>query len=346
MSTAVPSKRRSHSFPTMRRASFVARSLSAGVIAAALALAAWPASADEGGVSFWLPGQFGSLAAAPGTPGWSLPVVYYHLDANAGATKAFQIGGHTDLGIDAKADLGILVPTYTFPKPMFGSGQLALAMTVVTGGMNVSADLTLTGPGGNTLGVNQTDKSSGLGDLYPSAQVRWNKGTQNCLAYLMGGIPVGDYEKGRLANLSSNHGAIDLGGGYTYLNTKNGRELSATGGFTFNFKNPDTDYQNGVDSHLDLGLSQFLSADAHIGAVGYVYYQLSGDTGDGAVLGDFKSKVYGAGPQVGYIFPIGGRKVYTNVKAFWEWGAEHRVEGSNFWLTFVIPLTPAAAPAE
>ncbi len=30
-----------------------------------------PASADEGGISFWLPGTFGSLAAAPGTPGWA-----------------------------------------------------------------------------------------------------------------------------------------------------------------------------------------------------------------------------------------------------------------------------------
>src|SRR5215472_11031995 len=29
------------------------------------------AMADEGGVSFWLPGFFGSLAAAPMQPGWS-----------------------------------------------------------------------------------------------------------------------------------------------------------------------------------------------------------------------------------------------------------------------------------
>jgi len=30
------------------------------------------ATADEGGVSFWLPRFFGSLAAAPQQPGWSL----------------------------------------------------------------------------------------------------------------------------------------------------------------------------------------------------------------------------------------------------------------------------------
>ena len=30
------------------------------------------ASADEAGVSFWLPGQYGSYAAVPSDPGWSL----------------------------------------------------------------------------------------------------------------------------------------------------------------------------------------------------------------------------------------------------------------------------------
>jgi hypothetical protein len=34
------------------------------------------ALADEGGVSFWLPGLFGSLAAVPQQPGWSLATIY------------------------------------------------------------------------------------------------------------------------------------------------------------------------------------------------------------------------------------------------------------------------------
>jgi len=46
------------------------------------------ASADEGGVSFWLPGFFGSLAAAPQQPGWSLTSIYYHTSVSAGADVA------------------------------------------------------------------------------------------------------------------------------------------------------------------------------------------------------------------------------------------------------------------
>jgi hypothetical protein len=38
--------------------------------------------ADEAGVSFWLPGQYGSYAAVPlKKPGWSFESAYYHAKA-------------------------------------------------------------------------------------------------------------------------------------------------------------------------------------------------------------------------------------------------------------------------
>jgi hypothetical protein len=40
--------------------------------------------ADEGGVSFWIPGFFGSLAATPQHPGWSVATIYYHSGRSAG----------------------------------------------------------------------------------------------------------------------------------------------------------------------------------------------------------------------------------------------------------------------
>jgi hypothetical protein len=46
-----------------------------------LALSSMPqgARADAGGLSFWLPGTFGSLAATPTTPGWAYETIYLHL---------------------------------------------------------------------------------------------------------------------------------------------------------------------------------------------------------------------------------------------------------------------------
>jgi hypothetical protein len=63
------------------------RSTGISVAATTFALAAASACADEGGVSFWAPGQSGSFSAVPTTPGWSVPVVYYHASADAGASK-------------------------------------------------------------------------------------------------------------------------------------------------------------------------------------------------------------------------------------------------------------------
>jgi len=56
-------------------------------VAAAL-LGPQRASADEGGVSFWLPGQFGSLAATPQAPGWALGTIFYHTSVSAGGNVA------------------------------------------------------------------------------------------------------------------------------------------------------------------------------------------------------------------------------------------------------------------
>jgi hypothetical protein len=45
---------------------------------AGLALCPEISRADESGISFWLPGQYASLAAMPTAPGWALGTIYYH----------------------------------------------------------------------------------------------------------------------------------------------------------------------------------------------------------------------------------------------------------------------------
>src|SRR5271167_4873404 len=101
------------------------------------------ALADEGGVSFWVPGFFGSLAATPQEPGWSLASVYYHTSVSAGGDVAqareFEIGriplnlsGTLHATLNASGDLGFVIPTYVFATPVLG-GQ-ASATVVATYG--------------------------------------------------------------------------------------------------------------------------------------------------------------------------------------------------------------------
>ena len=273
-------------------------------------------------MSFWFPGQFGSLAAVPLEPGWSLPVIYYHASSDASASKDFAIGGNITAGLDARADLLLAVPTYAFADPVLG-GQLALSMAAAYGTTEVSANATLTGPRGNVLAQNPSDSVTGPADLYPQATLRWNNGVHNFIAYTMAGIPVGAYEAGRLANVGTNHWAVDVGGGYTYLNQKTGLEFSAVLGVYVQLREPGHRLPERYQLRTWTGAPRnFSRSKWHVGLVGYFYDQLTGDSGSGAVLGDFKSRVAAIGPQVGYLFKVKDRQWYANLKGYWEFDAQ------------------------
>ena len=129
------------------------------------------------------------------------------------------------------------------------------------------------------------DTTTGVGDLYPVTSLRWNNGVNNYMVYVTGDIPVGEYSSSQLANIGIGHGAVDGGVGYTYFDPTKGHELSFVTGLTYNLTNPSTNYQNGIDWHLDWGASQFLSKQFLVGAVGYFYDQLSADGGSAPILG-------------------------------------------------------------
>jgi hypothetical protein len=316
--------------------------------------------ADESGTSFWLPGQFGSLAALPETPGWAIASVYYHTSVSAGADVAaareIQIGRfnpalnvNLNANLNANADLGLFIPSYVFATPVLG-GQLAVQMATIVGSSsaNVNGTLNASLPPFSVMRTDSIlDTVTGFGDLYPMATLKWNMGVNNFMTYMTGDIPVGNYSSTSLANLGLGHGAIDAGGGYTYFNPATGHEVSAVAGFTYNFLNPTTNVQSGVDFHLDWGASQFLSKQFFVGLVGYAYDQVTGDSGSGNKVGAFESRVFSVGPQLGYIFPIAGKQGFLGLKSYFEFDAKNRPEGFNTWLTFAISEaspTPSAAP--
>jgi len=311
---------------------------------------AWPplpACADEGGVSFWLPGLFGSFAAAPGNPGWSGTLISYHTSVSAGGGKVFQDGTNIVAGLSGQGDLALYGITYTFAQPVVG-GQFAVSVFNVAGRNAADVSATLTGPLGNQISGTRGQSLTSFGDLIPQTTLKWNSGVNNFMIYGTGDIPVGDYDANRLANLGIGHGAIDGGAGYTYLNPATGYEFSATGGLTYNFENMATQYQNGIDSHIDWGLSKFLTKQFDVGIVGYYFQQLTGDSGSGDRLGPFRSRVVGLGPQANLLFPVGDKvSGAASLKLYKEFDAQNRPEGWNAWLTISLseaPPHPAAAP--
>jgi hypothetical protein len=318
------------------------------------------AKADEGGVSFWVPGFFGSLAASPLQPGWSLTNIYYHtsVSANADVARAreftlqrvpvnLQVSANLTANLSATGDLGIVLPMYTFTPQVLG-GQLTVGMLGSYGRVSTSLAAQLTGnltvPGLISVPFSRFDSISdsvwGFGDLMPLATLRWNAGVHNYMVYLTGDVPVGAYDSSRLSNIGIGHGAIDTGFGYTYLNPQTGHEFSGVLGFTYNFENNSTQYQNGVDMHFDWGWSQFLTKQVQVGLVGYVYKEIGCDSGSGDRVGCFQSQVVGIGPQIGFVIPMGHLQGYLNLKGYGEFAAENRPHGWNTWVTFSIAAAP------
>jgi hypothetical protein len=252
--------------------------------------------------------------------------------------------------VNANVNLGFVAATYVFATPVLG-GQASASLLAAYG--NNSSSLagsfagTVTGPAGNSfplfLSNNINSSLTAFGDLVPQFALKWNSGVNNYMTYVTADLPAGAYQSTRLANLGIGHWAVDAGGGYTYFDPKTGHEFSAVLGFTYNFVNPATQYQNGVDMHLDWGASQFLTKQWQVGLVGYVYQEVGCDSGSGDRVGCFQSRVLGVGPQVGYIFPIGDKwQGYLNLKGYGEFDAANRPSGWNVWLTF--NLSPAASP--
>jgi hypothetical protein len=336
-----------------RHARLAASAVVLGLTAAALDPR--PVAADQGGISMWLPGTFGSLAAVPGHPGWALGAIYYHssvsAEGNVAASRAIRFGNRTtnltvnlEAELRAKADLGILAPSYTFAQPVLG-GQLTVAMLIAYGRQQANIDANITGalgPIGFATSRSVSQDITAFGDLFPNATLKWNHGVHNTMVYGWANIPIGAYDPNRFVNMGLGHWSIDGGYGYTYFNPQTGYEFSAVTGLTYNFENTDLNYKNGIDWHLDWAASRFLTKQLLVGVVGYAYQQLTGDSGSGATLGDFKSRVFGVGPQIGYIFPVGDMQGYVNVKGYWEFEAENRPEGWNIWLT--MSIAPGAPP--
>ena len=163
------------------------------------------ALADEGGTSFWVPGQYANHAALAPQPGWTLPVQLYYYGGSAPASATPDSA--VPPGTRSQTLQLSLTPTFA-PDTSVLAGQLAV---FASAGIGVNAaQENQSAPAGS---VSQT--VAGVSDLVPGAMLNWNRGSHNSLVYLIANIPVGTYNSERIANLGIGHAAADAGGGYT-----------------------------------------------------------------------------------------------------------------------------------
>lgn len=166
----------------------------------------------------------------------------------------------------------------------------------------------------------------------------WNSGNYHFTLgeYIV--TPTADYGKDEFVNVGLNYWTFDTNFGMTYLNLDTGQDYSVNIGYSYNTENEDTDYQSGDEIHIDYMFNQFLSETFAIGLHGFYLEQIGGDSGDGALLGDYKAKAAGIGPAVMWIPGTFGNRLTLIAKYLNEYDTENRLEGEHLFLSFALSL--------
>ena len=285
--------------------------------------------AAEGGYSNYIPGTYGDFAAAVEPP-TKLTIrndfYYYNADEKKSVRSGFL---EADAELDVFADF--LTVLYK-PEVKILDAQYAFGVFIPIVHMDIEAGVSI-----GDQQVRTDDDDFGLGDvtLIP-AILFWNHGNFHFTfaEYIV--TPTSNYDSDDLANTGLNYWTFDTDVAVTYLNMETGQDYSMNIGYNYNTENKDTDYQTGQELHIDLMINQFLSESWAIGIHGFYLKQLTGDSGDGAVLGDFKAEVSGIGPAVLWTTEINGQEVSFIAKWLHEFDVERRMEGDHVFASFAM----------
>jgi hypothetical protein len=183
-----------------------------------------------------------------------------------------------------------------FATPVLG-GQFAINVLAIYGREQANIDAYLTGalgPIGFATERSVSQALSAFGDVFVQPTLRWEPGRQQ-LHGLRHGEPAGRRLRSVASRQSRPGALVDRRRRRLHLSQSEHRlGVFRRRRLTYNFKNPYLQYQNGIDAHLDWGVSHFVSKQMHLGLVGYYYQQLTGDSGSGATPRPISSRVSSA----------------------------------------------------
>ena len=288
--------------------------------------------AEEGGTGHYLPGSMSSFMDGV-APTEALLFRYQSIWYSGEVDIPLSIAGLTVVG-DVEADSWANALTVFWRPPIELGDKWSYAMSATLPFVDMEVEGDVLTPGGV---VRRSDRESGLGDLvFQPFMLNYAVNSDFSInGRLSIYAPTGDYKVGRLANPGKNYWTFEPKIGLMYFGQKNGREASLFTGFDFNTENDDTDYQTGNQWTIDGTLAQHFPVGEGllgVGVSGYWYEQIEGDSGDGAIFGDFKGRTAGFGPVISYIKKCPDYDFMAELKWLHEVETRNRLEGDYIWL--------------
>ena len=307
------------------------------VLGLSAALPSDNAQAAEFGTGPWVKGYSDIFAGLiPPVPGVYLRTDAYHYEVDDSRTV---FNGFAQLGVTEDYTATIAALTYVTPWKILG-GTFAVALVPSMVAMDVDVGLGIpqfTGPLGlRTFGpfnFRTGDTNLAPGDTAFAPILGWNAGNFHWNVGVFGFAPTGDYSRRQLANTSLNHWAIMNRIAGTYFDPKTGWQVNGAAIYSVNFENPATDYETGDILNLEGAIVKNFGRFG-VGVAAYAMIQTTPDSGAGALLGAFKSRVYGAGPILSYTIGDPANGLTFIGKYYEEFGARNTFEGHTFDLAF------------
>jgi hypothetical protein len=300
----------------------------------AAALSTLPTHAAEFGTGPWVKGYSDIFAGMlPAQPGFYFRGDAYNYSASADRTV---LNGFVQLGLEQNYTATIASLTYVTPWKLLG-GTYAVAVAPSMVAMNVDVGIGIpqfTGPLGlQTFGpfnFRTGDTNLAPGDTaFAPLILGWDADNFHWNFALFGFAPTGDYSRRQLANTSLNRWAVMPRLAGTYFDPKTGWQVNGAAIYSVNWENPATNYETGDILNLE-GVIAKNFGRVGVGVSGYAMIQTTGDSGAGAQLGSFESRVFGAGPILSYMMGDLRNPLTFIAKYYEEFGAENTFEGRAF----------------
>ena len=282
------------------------------------------AQATEGASSYYFPGSSTTFAVAVAPkPGY---MVANQMLIYSGTAEKAVLGGREKINLKASAIYNYMGGSYTFKKPVLGGKKLQLGAYIPVGYMDLEAKIASHGGDRNSR--------TRIGDAMVSAALFWQQGDLHYKLNQTIMVPTGSYSKDQLANVGRNYWGFDTSLSLTWLNLKKGWEISVTPGVMLNTRNSATDYKSGNEFHVDFAINKHYFAKHYaVGLHGYYYHQVSGDSGEGAILGAFKGESFGIGPAILWTPKVAKGEVVVMAKWLHDFHNSNRLQGNYGVLT-------------
>ncbi len=326
----------------MTHARKLTRLLGVATILLTLTLALAPVSpvgAAEFGTGIYVLGYQSALAGYMPDPGFYLRNDLYVYQGNA---DIIPFSKRVEVELRSRLITDMIGATYVTPLEIFGAhyavGMIWSSATnsFLKGKLAVDTRFPVIN---RLLTRAEEGEYTGVSDLVITPlNLGWHLGQFHLMAFGNVYAPVGSYDPNRRLNTGLNRVAVEPNLAVTWLQPQYGQEVSLSMGYTMNFQNPATQYTTGQEFHLEYYLGQHLPKGFALGLAGYLYNQMTADTGSGASLGAFHGQTIALGPCLSFNSKIGSHAIGVNARYYNELKVHNRFDGQAFFLTLSLGL--------